>query len=119
MSSLPRPDWRRAAFAWLVIVCTAGAVGYAAWAVHRSRSGGRQTAAGPVAVGDAAAGRALIAPSGATAMFQNEGGGGGWAQGALVALGGPAGARGGVPWQGLRRFFSGGRGPGMGRRPGA
>ncbi|OLC37277.1 MAG: hypothetical protein AUH81_06540 [Candidatus Rokubacteria bacterium 13_1_40CM_4_69_5] len=118
MSSLPRPDWRRAAFAWLVIVCTAGAVGYAAWAVHRSRSGGRQTAAGPVAVGDAAAGRALIARSGATLMFQNEVGGADWSQVALVPLAAPAGPRTVVPLQCLRLYFAGGRGLCMAQDPG-
>ncbi|HYU91734.1 MAG TPA: hypothetical protein VE966_14910, partial [Gemmatimonadales bacterium] len=69
------------------------AVGYTAWARHRSRSSGRPGGGEAVAPSDAGAGRALISRSGAKVMFID----GQQAQVALVPGEAPNGPRTIVP----------------------
>ncbi len=110
MSRPPPPDRRRAVFALLVTACVAGGAGYTAWAALRSRSGARAVGEGPVAIGDAAAGQALIGRSRATVMFRNGVAGQGWGQVALVPTAAPDQPRTILPLRCQRLHFAAGRG---------
>jgi uncharacterized repeat protein (TIGR01451 family) len=111
-------DWRRAAFAALATVCVAVAVGYGAWAAHRSGSGRAASAKGSEGTsGDSAAAPALLDGS-ATVMFRNGIGGGDWAHIALVPATAPAGSRIIVPLRCRRLHFAGGRGLCLAEDPG-
>ncbi|HEV2672815.1 MAG TPA: CARDB domain-containing protein [Gemmatimonadales bacterium] len=108
--SHPRRDRRRLAFALLVALCVGGGGAYTAWAAFRNRSGGGPAAGPLVAVGDAAAGRALIGRSRPTVMFRNGVEGQGWGQVALVSTAAPDEPRTIVPLRCQRLHFAAGRG---------
>lgn len=115
MANAPR-DPRRVAFAALVTACVVVAVGYTAWAGHRSRSGGRPRPGGgePITAEEAGAGRALISRSGAKVMFVD----GQQAQVALVPGEAPNGPRTIVPMRCRRLHFAAARGLCMAEHPG-
>jgi hypothetical protein len=102
-----RPDRRRVAFALLVTICLAVALGYAAWAVRRTRAS--QSPAVEATPEEAARARALLDRS-PVVMVRNEITGQSWAQVALVAVSAPAVARTVVPLRCQRLHFAGGRG---------
>ena len=110
MANRLRSDRRRVAFALLVTTCVAGGVGYTAWAAFRARSGAHPADSGAVAVGDAAAGRALIRSARPTVMFRNGVTGDLWGRVALVPTAAPDGPRTVVPLRCERLHFAAGRG---------
>jgi len=105
-------------FALLVITCVVVAVGYAGWAVRRTRANrgaGHGIEAGTF--GDDAAARALIGHA-PTVMFRNDVNGEAWAHVALAPLAAPAGSRAIVPLRCQQLYFSGGHGLCVGEDPG-
>jgi len=110
MANRPPSDRRRLAFALLVTTCVAGGAGYTAWAVFRARSGAQPAGSGAAAVGDAAAGRALIRSARPTVMFRNGVAGDLWGRVALVPTAAPDGPRTVAPLRCERLHFAAGRG---------
>ena len=112
---------RREAFVLLVVACVAAAVGYTAWAAHRTTSG--EGAGGRVA-GGAPLPRSVpvgpdapppIDPARPTLLFRNELDGPDWGQVALVPTGAPQQARIVAPLKCERAYFAGGAGGAGGR----
>jgi len=110
MSSAPPRDRRRAAFATLVAACVVAGGGYTVWAAHRAKSGPGMSGGGPEAHWEAAAGHALIRPSGPTVMFRNGIAGQDWGEVALVPTAAPTAPRTVVPLRCQRLHFAAGRG---------
>ena len=110
MSSAPARDRRRAAFAMLAAVCIVVGGGYTVWAAHRAKSGAGMSGGGPETPWEAAAGHALLRPSGPTVMFRNGIAGQDWGEVALVPTAAPSAPRTMVPLRCQRLHFAAGRG---------